>query len=103
MAEEYKKPKVGFIGCGFVGGTWVKYLEKERGYIRGQDMFCYDPPKGLEDNVNLANIVVICVPTPDQDGRCDLSILEQSVEHIVDDKWVVIRSTIPPGTTARLQ
>lgn len=102
---------MGFIGCGFVGGTWVRYLEKERGYQRGQNLFCYDPGKKMFDDVNQANIVVICVPTPagmalpaGQAGRrCDLSILEESIRRVQDGKWIVIRSTIPPGTTARLQ
>lgn len=98
------KTKVGFIGCGFVGGTWVRYLESERGYIRGQHLFCYDPGKGFFDNVNEAGIVVICVPTPaGADRRCDLSILESAIRRVEDGKWIVIRSTIPPGTTARLQ
>lgn len=98
------KTKIGFIGCGFVGGTWVRYLQEERGYLRGRDLFCYDPGKKLFDEVNRAEIVVICVPTPaGQDRRCDLSILEESVQRVVDGKWIVIRSTIPPGTTARLQ
>lgn len=102
MAET--KTKIGFIGCGFVGGTWVRYLQGERGYLRGQDLFCYDPGKALFDNVNQAGIVVICVPTPaGEDRRCDLSILEESIRRVEDGKWVVIRSTIPPGTTARLQ
>lgn len=102
MAEA--KTKIGFIGCGFVGGTWVRYLQEERGYLRGLDLFCYDPGKALFDDVNQAGMVVICVPTPAREDRhCDLSILEESVQRVADGKWIVIRSTIPPGTTARLQ
>ncbi|MDO8495075.1 MAG: hypothetical protein Q7S32_00920 [bacterium] len=97
------KPKVGFIGCGFVGGAWVSYLERERQYIRGQDFFCYDPGKNMFDDVNQANIVVISVPTPDKNGQCDLSIVYEAVARVKDGKWVVLRSTVPPGTTARLQ
>lgn len=98
------KVKIAFIGCGFVGGQWVDFLREEKGYVRGMDMFCYDPPKAMEDDVNQAEIVVICVPTPSgTSGECDLSLVEKSVERINDGKWVVIRSTVPPGTTARLQ
>ena len=104
MAIENEKPKISFIGCGFVGGTWIKYLEKEKKYVRGRDFFCYDPPKDMRDDVNMANIVVVCVPTPaKENGQCDLSIVESSVCLVNDGKWVVIRSTVPPGTTARLQ
>lgn len=101
MAED--RTKISFVGCGFVGGTWVRYLE-ERGYRRGRDLFCYDPGKNFFDDINQAEIVVICVPTPAKANRtCDLSILEEAVQRVAAGKWIVIRSTIPPGTTARLQ
>lgn len=101
---EAPKTPIGFIGCGFVGGTWIRYLEKERGYKRRENLFLYDPPKGLSDDVNRARIVVVAVPSPmRKDGSCDLSILEEAVAKVEDGRWIVIRSTIPPGTTARLQ
>lgn len=102
-----EKPKVGFIGCGFVGGTWVDYLQEEKGYLRGENLFCYDidPQKQMQDDINQAGIVIICVPTPVMDaGHCDLSILHTAIRQIDSRRcrWVVIRSTIPPGTTMRL-
>ncbi len=102
-----EKPKVAFIGCGFVGGTWVDYLQEEKGYVRGRDLLCYDtdPQKQMQDDINQAGIVIICVPTPVTDeGHCDLSRLHQAIRKIHSQKhcWVVIRSTIPPGTTMRL-
>lgn len=104
MTTMITKTKVGFIGCGFVGGTWVRYLQEERDYVRGQSLFCYDPGKNLFDDVNQAELVVICVPTPAREDRhCDLSILEEAIQRVDNGKWIVIRSTIPPGTTARLQ
>lgn len=104
MLLEGQKPKISFIGCGFVGGVWIKYLEDEEKYVRGRDFFCYDPPKGMKDDINLANIATVCVPTPaKKDGKCDLSLVEESVNLVNDGKWIVIRSTIPPGTTMRLQ
>jgi len=33
MAIENEKPKISFMGCGFVGGTWIRYLEKEKKYV----------------------------------------------------------------------
>lgn len=102
-----EKPKVGFIGCGFVGGQWVDSLQEEKGYIRRQDLFCYDidPAKQMHDDINQAGIVVISVPTPVTDaGHCDLSFLHLAIQQIDNRRrrWVVIRSTIPPGTTMRL-
>ena len=104
MAIENEKPKISFVGCGFVGGTWIKYLEKERKYVRGRDFFCYDPPKDMVDDINKANIVVVSVPTPaSESGICDLSIVRDAVSRIDSGKWVIIRSTVSPGTTAKLQ
>ena len=53
-----------------------------------------------------ANIVFACLPTPmRKTGECDLSIIEGTVRKINDFKLgniVVIKSTIIPGTTNRL-
>src|SRR3989344_1090006 len=102
-----EKPKVGFIGCGFVGGTWIEFLEEEKGYIRGKNLFCFDidPLKKMRDDIKQASIAVISVPTPvTEHGHCDLSMLHQAIGQLGSKKhcWVVIRSTIPPGTTMRL-
>jgi UDPglucose 6-dehydrogenase len=40
-----------------------------------------------------------------EDGSCDTSIVEsvaQSIANISQDKIVIVKSTVPPGTTARL-
>jgi UDPglucose 6-dehydrogenase len=56
--------------------------------------------------VNTSDIIFICVPTPMKDsGECDTSIVESVVNEIslVDRrKYVVIKSTVTPGTTERL-
>ena len=65
----------------------------------------------LEDIVELSNIIFVCVPTPmKKDGSCDTSIVESVVKDIndmvisrnVSGRIVAIKSTIPPGTTNRL-
>ena len=54
------------------------------------------------------DIIFISVPTPmNEDGSCFLNIVESVVDDIskivnLDEKLVVIRSTIPPGTSKRL-
>ena len=52
------------------------------------------------------DIIFVCVPTPmKKDGSCDTSIVESVIKDIDRSKRkiiVVIKSTIPPGTTNRL-
>ena len=98
-----EKIKIGFIGYGYAGSVWGEYLISSHGYERGKNLFCYDPPKGMFDYLEEAEIVVICVPTPaDQDGKCDLNLVHESIQRTKPNQWIVIRSTVPPMTTARL-
>lgn len=44
----------------------------------------------------------VCVPTPSKsDGKCDISIVEEVVSWLESD-LIIIKSTIPPGTTEYL-
>jgi nucleotide sugar dehydrogenase len=52
--------------------------------------------------VNKCELAVICVPTPQKaDGGCDTSIVEKTVEWI-KSPYILIKSTVRPGTTVRL-
>lgn len=65
----------------------------------------YDPPQnmGSRDEVNRSRFAFLCVPTPmADDGSCDTSIVEDAVSWI-ESKVIVIRSTVPVGTTDRLR
>ena len=103
--------KIGIGGQGYVG-TAVKEV-----FSKHYDVETYDLDKDkcsvdyLEDLVELTNIIFVCVPTPmKKDSRCDTSIVEAIVKDIndmvvsrnVSDRIVAIKSTIPPGTTERL-
>ena len=103
--------KIGIIGQGYVG-TAVKEI-----FSKHYEVETYDLDKDkcsvdyLEDIVDLSNIIFVCVPTPmKKDGGCDTSIVEAVVKDIndmvvsrnVSDRIVAIKSTIPPGTTNRL-
>ena len=103
--------KIGIVGQGFVG-TAVKEGLKQYYKIETHDL---DIDKCtvdyLEDIVELTNIIFVCVPTPmKKDGSCDTSIVEAIVKDIndmvvsrnVSGRVVVIKSTVPPGTTERL-
>ncbi len=64
----------------------------------------YDPHLGLgtKEAVNACDIAFVCVPTPSlPGGQCDLREVEE-VAAWVATPVVVIRSTVPPGTTDRL-
>jgi UDPglucose 6-dehydrogenase len=52
--------------------------------------------------VNRCRFAFVCVPTPsDEQGRCDTSIVEEVVTWI-ESEIIVIRSTVPPGTSRML-
>ena len=102
---------IGIVGQGYVG-TAVKEV-----FSKHYDVDTYDLDKDkcsvdyLEDLVELTNIIFVCVPTPmKKDGSCDTSIVEAIVKDIndmvvsrnVSGRIVAIKSTIPPGTTNRL-
>lgn len=94
--------KVGIIGVGMVGGTLKRYLEEKRGFLRGEALFLYDtdPKKGFDDDINNADVIFVSVPTPsNHDGSANLSMLESVFKLISGNKIVVIKSTVPPGTT----
>jgi UDPglucose 6-dehydrogenase len=93
--------EVGVMGVGMVGGAIKNYFEK-----KGQQVFLYDPGKNLGsiDEVNQADIIFICVPTPyDKEKGFDLSYVEDACQNIHDGKIVVLKSTVWPGSTEMLQ
>lgn len=102
-----KQLKIGIIGVGILGGAIRQYYE-EYGY----EVFCYDKFKkvgdkigiGSVEEVNKADIIFICVPTPrGENNECDTSIVDEAIGYITDRKIIVIKSTVIPGTTDRLQ
>jgi len=97
------KNGVGIVGYGVVGASLLRlFTSNERDVPK---VAIYDPAKGLDDKqaVNDRAITFVCVPTPSgPDGRCDTSMVEESVAWIESDV-IVIRSTVPPGTTDRLR
>ena len=99
--------KIGIIGNGFVGSA-TALLECE-----GNDVFIYDldhdkcKPKGLSlGDLHDCRVVFVCVPTPmREDGSCNLDFVEGVVEEvskIVLRQKIVIRSTVPVGTSEKL-
>jgi len=95
-----KHLKIGIIGVGMVGGAVARYFESI-----GRTPFLYDKynGKGSLDEVNEADAVFICVPTPYGKGGFDLSMVEEAVSNLENGKIVVVKSTVLPGTTESLQ
>jgi nucleotide sugar dehydrogenase len=98
--------RIGIVGQGYVGSAvrevFSKHYEINTFDLNGK-CNCID----IEDLVDKSDIIFVCVPTPmKKDGSCDTSIVESVVDEIDDvditDKIVAIKSTIPPGTTNRL-
>ena len=114
--------KIGIVGQGYVG-TAIRV-----GFERHYDIETYDKYDVDKSTCDLADLVAeckvifVCVPTPmNKDGSCYIDIVEDVVKEI--NKWcyaywgnyehqksigidrkpvVVIKSTVPPGTTDRL-
>lgn len=79
------------VGCGVVGSAQA-FLMKKIGHI----VHTYDPPKGMLDLNPSADIAFICVME---------DVVEQSIQEIVEKGFrglLVIKSTVPVGTTRRL-
>ena len=94
------KKKVGIVGYGYVGKIVEKFFG-ERYEIRIHDPL-YDG-KNTKEEINECDLVVVCVPTPmREDGSCDTGIVEETIDWI-EAPLILIRSTVPPGTTDRLK
>ena len=103
---------IGIVGQGFVGsaireglGSFYKILTYD---IDIKKSNC----KSLKDVIENCDIIFQCLPTPmRKSGMCDISIVESSLSQINkicagldrnNKKIVIIKSTVPPGTTKRL-
>ena len=89
-----------------VGTPLKRYFEERRDFKRGSTLFLYDidPKKGYSDDINMSDVIFISVPTPrGEDGSAKISAVEDAFIGITGDKIVVIKSTVPPGTTEYFQ
>ena len=103
--------KIGIVGQGYVGSA-VKEVFSKHYETNTFDLNGNCTCTNIEDLVDKSDIIFVCVPTPmKKDGSCDTSIVESVVKNIdnivycftnKNHKIVAIKSTIPPGTTNRL-
>ncbi len=96
-----KELQIGFIGQGFIG----KHLADdfaERGFTIVR--YALEPEfAGNKDAIKDCDIVFIAVPTPTTPTGFDARILETVLPLVGAGKTAVIKSTMLPGTTLRLQ
>lgn len=90
------QPSLAIVGFGAVG-QGIRQLFP--------DAVAYDPPLsiGTRAEVNACEFAMVAVPTPQSpDGSADVSIVEEAVRWI-ECAHIVLRSTVPVGTTDRLR
>ena len=111
---------LGIVGRGFVGSA-VEFGFSPQTGCDVNNMYIYDKDKSkslhpLENVVLYSDIIFLSVPTPsNSDGSINLSYVEDALQEISEitsdieqgafslDNIILIRSTIPPGTTRKLQ
>ena len=102
MAKK-KKPEMGVIGLGMVGTQVRRWFDGA-----GFPVHMYDKFKkiGSLEELKGADIIFVCLPTPHAAHSAlsvDLGAFEAIVRSFLTPKIFVVKSTIPPGTTAFLQ
>ena len=98
--------KVGIIGLGFVGGSINRFFKDK------VDVFNFDINGdcnclSLEEVIKKSEIIFICLPTPMMKNKdCDLTIIKTALKSVSkvnsQDKTIVLKSTIPPGTCEKI-
>jgi len=103
--------KIGIIGQGFVGTAVREGLQNYFTVLtHDKNGKCSNT---LEEVVNRCKIIFLCLPTPmTKEGKCHTGIIESVLNQIEpiceqsdyygnEQRIVILKSTIPPGTTKR--
>ena len=99
---------IGIIGQGFVGNA---VYQKFKNYY---DVLTYDLDESKSNSdvneiIYKCENIFVCLPTPmNNDGSCNIDIVEQvlagidlTTDNLETERNIIIKSTIPPGTTAK--
>ena len=99
---------IGIIGQGFVGNA---VYQKFKNYY---DVLTYDLDESKSNSdvneiIYKCENIFVCLPTPmNNDGSCNINIVEQvltgidlTTDNLETQRNIIIKSTIPPGTTAK--
>lgn len=85
---------------GYVGKVIAKFFDELF------EILVYDPKYKHSDSFDTINkkcdLAIICVPTPmNDDGSCNTTIVESVIKEL-ETPLILIKSTVPPGTTEKL-
>ena len=106
------KQKIGVIGNGFVGGAVQFGFSQKVGCEAEVRVYDKNPKKSthtIKETVNESDFIFLSVPTPAKtDGSINLKILDDALNDINEvhdgrDNTILIRSTVIPGSTRKLQ
>lgn len=92
--------KIGFIGQWFIGGNMANDFEKRWFDIVRYDIEKYK--KNLEE-LKKSEVVFVAVPTPTINRKFSGDILVEAIKNTVAWQKIIIKSTVIPGTTDKLQ
>lgn len=95
--QVFEYPETIIAGYGIVG----KHLKEEFPFA-----VTYDPDKDQKANyiyppASEYKFCFVAVPTPNKDGKCDISFVEEALKSIKAEIYI-IKSTVPPDTTKNL-
>ena len=101
--------KIGILGQGYVGSAIKIGFEKKYKKLNTFDKYkeSSSTVSSLEELTKSSNIIFICLPTPmKENGECDIGIVEKEIikidQNSTEPKIIVIKSTVPPGTTKKI-
>jgi|TARA_R110000787_G_scaffold285851_1_gene402513 UDPglucose 6-dehydrogenase len=96
--------QIGIVGQGFVG-TAVNEGLKQHFQIETFDIAKDSTCKSIDELAIKSDVIFVCLPTPmKENGKCYLGILEEvlsDLDYINRCKTIVVKSTIPPGSTEK--
>jgi UDPglucose 6-dehydrogenase len=108
--------KIGIIGNGFVGSAVHFGFSPQIGCDAEVRVYDKDPMKSLNllsDTIHESDFIFLSVPTPSNiDGSINIDYVDSALNDIseickdynwVDDNVILLRSTVVPGTTRKLQ
>lgn len=93
--------KIGWVGQGWIGKNYANDFE-----ARGFEVVRYaleEPYIANKEKIATCDIVFVAVPTPTTPDGFDDSLIRRVLPLVSKGKIVVIKSTILPGTTEKMQ
>ena len=103
--------RIGIVGRGFVGSAVQFGFSPNVGCdaeVRVYDVDLNKSTHTLEETVNESDFIFLSVPTPsNRDGSINIDILDDALNNINEvsecRNVILVRSTVTPGTTQKLQ